>query len=297
MSILTKIYASIFIFASLISFSLNAQINEPVLFTATYNFIHVNDTNNRTSPIRIEMFLRLGKTNSVYSNASLETKIKEEQRKAGQASYGPIRSVQGGPIAVVSSAEMISDYFFQIPSKKQIIRYANLGIQDYKMEIDLPDFKWQIETETIIIGNYVCQKAVGNYAGRQWIAWFASDLPFQFGPWKLGGLPGLIFEARDTKNEVQFIFKELFKNLEQEKIEPIPGKPVVISESSFEKSKRNFEKDPSGTVQAFLPPGSEPAPTFYTDASGKMLTGNEAKAAIKKNANKKTNNPIELDNK
>jgi GLPGLI family protein len=273
MSILTKIYASIFIFASLISFSLNAQINEPVLFTATYNFIHVNDTNNRTSPIRIEMFLRLGKTNSVYSNASLETKIKEEQGKAGQASYGPIRSVQGGPIAVVSSAEMISDYFFQIPSKKQIIRYANLGIQDYKMEIDLPDFKWQIETETRIIGNYVCQKAVGNYAGRQWIAWFASDLPFQF------------------------IFKELFKNIEQEKIEPIPGKPVVISESSFEKSKRNFEKDPSGTVQAFLPPGSEPAPTFYTDASGKMLTGNEAKAAIKKNANKKTNNPIELDNK
>lgn len=292
-----KIYASVFLFTVLNSLSLSAQINEPVLITATYKFFHVNDTTKRADPIQIEMFLRIGKANSVYSNASLETKIKEERRKAEQTSSGPIRSVQGRPIAVVSSAEMNSDYFFQIPSKKQIIRYANLGIQDYKMEIALPDFKWQIETETRTIGNFACQKAVGNYAGRQWIAWFASDLPFQFGPWKLGGLPGLILEARDAKNEIQFIFKELFKNTEQGYIESIPGKPVVISESSFEKSKRNFEKDPSGTVQAFLPIGSEPTPTFYTDASGKMLTGNEAKAAIKKNANKKTNNPIELDNK
>ncbi|MBA4259000.1 MAG: hypothetical protein C0446_07535 [Chitinophaga sp.] len=296
MSSMINIYVSYLIFVSLISFSLNAQINEPILATATYKFIHVNDTNSRTNPIKIEMFLRLGKTNSVYSNASLETKIKEERKKAEQTSSGPIRSVQGGPIAVVSSAEMNSDYFFQIPSKKQLIRYANLGIQDYKMEMTLPDFKWVIESDTRTIGNFVCQKAVGNYAGRQWIAWFTTELPFQSGPWKLGGLPGLILEARDAKNEVQFIFKELFKNTEQGNIEPIPGKPVAISESAFEKSKKNFELDPSGTVQAFLPPGSEPAPSVYTDASGKMLTGNEAKAAIKKNANRKTNNPIELVN-
>lgn len=284
----------LFCIICLCSMVLVAQINEPVLVTATYKFIHVNDTNNRTNPIKMEMFLRLGKTNSVYSNASLENFAKEERRKAEQTTSGPIRSVQGGPIAMVSSAEMNSDYYFQIPSKKQLIRYANLGIQDYKMEMGLPDFKWVIETDTRTIGNFSCQKAVGKYAGRQWIAWFTAELPFQSGPWKLGGLPGLILEARDAKNEVQFNFKELFKNTEQGNIESLSRKPVAISESAFEKSKKNFESDPSGTVQAFLPPDSEPAPTVYTDASGKMLTGNEAKAAIKKNANKKTNNPIEL---
>jgi GLPGLI family protein len=293
--ILNLKYCSTFLLTYLFYFSLSAQIQEPILATVAYQFIHINDTNHRANPIKTEMFLKLGKTNSEYKNASLENQMKEAQKKAEQAAAsGPIRSVQGFPMAVVSSAEMNSDEIFQIPSKKQLIRYSTLGIQDYKMEINLPDFKWVIESGNKKIGNFTCQKAVGSYAGRKYIAWFTTELPFQYGPWKLSGLPGLILEATDTKNEVQFIFKELFKNTVQEKIEIWFQKPVTISEAAFEKSKKNFESDPSGGVQAFLPPGSEPVNTAYKDASGKMLEGAEAKAAIKKNASKKTNNPIEL---
>jgi len=293
--ILNLKYCSTFLLTYLFYFSLSAQIQEPILATVTYQFIHINDTNHRANPIKMEMFLKLGKTNSVYNNASLENQMKEAQKKSEQAAASSLtRSVQGFPIAVVSSAEMNSDYFFQIPSKKRLIRYSNLGIQDYRMDMELPNFNWVIESENKKIGNYSCQKAVGNYAGRKYIAWFTTELPFQYGPWKLSGLPGLILEATDTKNEVQFIFKELFKNTVQESIEIMSLKPVTISESAFEKSKKNFELDPSGGVQAFLPPGSEPVPASYIDASGRMLEGAEAKVAIKKNASKKTNNPIEL---
>ena len=68
----------------------------------------------------------------------------------------------------------------------------------------LPDFKWQIQSETKKILNYTCQKALGEFRGRKYIAWFTSDIPLSDGPWKFGGLPGLILEVQDA--EAYFVF-------------------------------------------------------------------------------------------
>lgn len=59
---------------------------------------------------------------------------------------------------------------------------------------------WQIENEHKKLGNYNLQKATTSFGGRQWTAWFNPDIPFQEGPYKFRGLPGLIFEIYDAED-------------------------------------------------------------------------------------------------
>jgi len=61
-------------------------------------------------------------------------------------------------------------------------------------------FKWDITGEYKVIAGYNCTKATGVYRGRNWIAWFSTDIALPYGPWKLHGLPGLIIEAYDATN-------------------------------------------------------------------------------------------------
>ena len=51
---------------------------------------------------------------------------------------------------------------------------------------------------------YTCQKATCHFRGRNYVAWFAPDIPVRQGPWKLGGLPGLILKAHDTDSLYTF---------------------------------------------------------------------------------------------
>lgn len=46
--------------------------------------------------------------------------------------------------------------------------------------------------------------ATADFRGRHWTAWFATDIPVSDGPWKLGGLPGLILEAYDKGHQYTF---------------------------------------------------------------------------------------------
>ena len=62
----------------------------------------------------------------------------------------------------------------------------------------IPRQSWNISFETQDILGYTCQKATCHFRGRDYVAWFAPDIPVRQGPWKLGSLPGLILKAHDT---------------------------------------------------------------------------------------------------
>ena len=69
----------------------------------------------------------------------------------------------------------------------------------------VPAFEWELaEGDTLILG-YPCHKAVCQFRGRVWTAWYTLDLPFDNGPWKLGGLPGLILAASESRQEFSFV--------------------------------------------------------------------------------------------
>lgn len=70
--------------------------------------------------------------------------------------------------------------------------------------------KWKITDEKKEIGDFQCQKAIGEFRGRTYHAWFTPDIPLSYGPWKLNGLPGLILQAYDDSEYIYFSAKKVF---------------------------------------------------------------------------------------
>ena len=64
--------------------------------------------------------------------------------------------------------------------------------------------QWNIGTEQQTILGHQCQKATCHWRGRNYVAWFAPDIPVKAGPWKFGGLPGLILKLQDEAGIYRF---------------------------------------------------------------------------------------------
>ena len=65
-------------------------------------------------------------------------------------------------------------------------------------------FNWQIEDEMREVCGYECIKATCHWRGRDFTAWFTPDIPVEYGPWKFGGLPGLIMKVSDNEGIYTF---------------------------------------------------------------------------------------------
>ena len=63
-----------------------------------------------------------------------------------------------------------------------------------------PSQKWTLTSDTQTVLGHKCQKATCHWRGRDYEAWFTSAIPLKSGPWKFGGLPGLIMKIYDTKH-------------------------------------------------------------------------------------------------
>lgn len=63
---------------------------------------------------------------------------------------------------------------------------------------------WKLINETKTINSFVCRKAEVSYKGREWIAWYTTDIPLPYGPYKFSGLPGLIVKIIDKTGDYKF---------------------------------------------------------------------------------------------
>lgn len=70
----------------------------------------------------------------------------------------------------------------------------------YRYTEPWPSMQWTLGSEKQSICGYQCQKATCHWRGRDYVAWFTSSIPLKSGPWKFGGLPGLIMKIYDTKH-------------------------------------------------------------------------------------------------
>jgi len=89
--------------------------------------------------------------------------------------------------------------------------YLVFGGGPYRVEEDL-EFNWKIDNNaTGVVLGMNCKKATCHYAGRDYEAWFAPEIPISDGPYKFSGLPGLIVQIQDSDKEHVFELREIKK--------------------------------------------------------------------------------------
>jgi len=189
-----------------------AQKPDVPLVKVRYRFTHIRDTTQRDQPYTENMLLISGKNASVFTSydavqqaAELKRNL-QEQAKNQAANGGMVRlNINKSGMKPTSSIE----YF--LFAKENKFYTKERVFNNYLIEEKTPEIDWKISPDTSNIAGISCQKASASFKGRNWTAWFAPDLPFQSGPWKLNGLPGLILAANDDKNEVQFQFEGMEK--------------------------------------------------------------------------------------
>ena len=85
----------------------------------------------------------------------------------------------------------------------------------------IPSINWTLTSNKKEIEGITCLKALGHFRGREYVAWYAPKIPVNNGPWKFGGLPGLIFEITDTSNEVKFNLTKISLGLSKNELKRI----------------------------------------------------------------------------
>ena len=80
---------------------------------------------------------------------------------------------------------------------------------DFIYKEDTPVQYWLLLDEKKTIRGYECSLAECDFRGRHYYAWYTDEIPMSYGPWKLGGLPGLIVSAYDSHHHYEYTITEL----------------------------------------------------------------------------------------
>lgn len=112
--------------------------------------------------------------------------------------------------------------------------------------------EWQLLPDTAMIVGYRCQKAIATFKGREWEAWFTTEIPRSEGPWKLYGLPGLILKATDSQAHYQFECTGLVNGEKKPLLYGADGYEPV-SRKNLNRVYERFAADPVGYVTSTSP--------------------------------------------
>ena len=167
-----------------------------------YRLTYVEDTNQLNHEDKEKMLLLIGNDVSWFQSynhyrlnhivrkhrqeGTLDVwwKSGEGMRYASKLSYSVYKNYPAGKITTTDVLSMTAQWCLY--------------------EEPLPEFQWEIMDDTAEIIGFHVQKAVCDFGGRTWEAWFAEELPFNDGPYKFSGLPGLILSIADTQNHYRF---------------------------------------------------------------------------------------------
>jgi len=167
----------------------------------TYKLVFVKDTSKAEEKLIDKQILQLGKSYSfyfselLYINDSINTIREESNAKTllseprGAAEYDVLRN------------KKTKEFDVSYRQQDAVFHYKE----------NIPTLNWSICDEKKTIQRYVCQRATTRFRGRDYEAWFSFEIPISEGPYKFGGLPGMILEIKDSRNHFVYTCIEIKK--------------------------------------------------------------------------------------
>jgi len=194
-------------------------------------------------------------------------------------------------------APKLNDFFVHNINNKTYDGYEFLGWDIIKMKSDPVQF-WKLQPDKKPFQNYILQKATTNFGGRNWVAWFAGEIPFQEGPHKFHGLPGLIVELSDDKDNFSFklIKSENYtKTNEINLLKRMFNKNLYLNDEKYVKYKLAHYEDPFAYLKNGRVDWSQTEEILLDDGTKLTKENLRSSTEIQRKLIKKYNNPIELD--
>ena len=105
-------------------------------------------------------------------------------------------------------------------------------------EEKLPQMSWETTSRDTTVCGYACLQAKARVYGRDWTVWFAPEIPVSYGPYVLGGLPGM--ELRDKANGQSYADKLREMGVDSRTVVKVvseDGKDIDLNES---RPKQNY---------------------------------------------------------
>lgn len=128
----------------------------------------------------------------------------------------------------------------------------------YYLYEDPTALKWQLVDSFKKISGYKCQKAITAFRGRNYEAWFTSEISLSFGPWKFGGLPGLILEVYDNTGQVYFNAENIVIPYKEAQLKVIkPNEDQQITHQEYVAKSKSIADDALKAILARLPKGTK----------------------------------------
>lgn len=93
---------------------------------------------------------------------------------------------------------------------RKIIAREAISATCFESEEKKPNYNWSLSADNANVLDYECQNASCNFHGKEWHVLFSEEIPVSAGPWKLGGLPGLIMKAEDEDGTHSFEAVQIF---------------------------------------------------------------------------------------
>lgn len=211
-----KIITVICVLGCLLSYSQKINFNSDM--QVIYSLVFKPDsTQNRTTDNIVTLYLNLKDNQSIFQD---DKKSKIDSVIASQ------KFTQLSSLPLFKTNHVI---FKNLQKSKitysEIIDHINFGYDE-----SIKDFKWKLYDGKRTILNYQCKEAKITLYGRNYNAWYTSDIPIIDGPYKFSGLPGLILEVYDdndnfhykalaiTKKIINVIYDTNFNTIERKKL-------------------------------------------------------------------------------
>lgn len=122
----------------------------------------------------------------------------------------------------------VRDELFRDQTTGRLTHTDQIGMDHLLYSEPLPAIDWELtEGERTILG-YACRRARCTFRGRSYEAWYAPEIAVSAGPWKFGGLPGLILAIRDDSGVLDLEATGVEQRIE----------PIRMTERNYMKTNR-----------------------------------------------------------